>query len=97
MSAASQWQECVRRCPGSVFTAVERPASSATSDVTWTDAVIAAILERDTAVVALPNVHWTDGWRIDLQPISDTCRQAGALLCLDLTQSLGMPTYADAC
>jgi selenocysteine lyase/cysteine desulfurase len=57
--------------------------------------VIAAILERDTAVVALPNVHWTDGWRIHLEPISDTCRQVGALLCLDLTQSLGMLTYAD--
>jgi hypothetical protein len=44
----------------------------------------------ETAVVALPNVHWTDGWFLDLELIAESCRRAGAMLCLDLTQSLGV-------
>eukprot|EP00802_Teleaulax_amphioxeia_P021008 Tamp_21329.p1 GENE.Tamp_21329~~Tamp_21329.p1 ORF type:complete len:241 (-),score=26.85 Tamp_21329:427-1125(-) len=87
-SNVMQWQACVERCPGSVFTVVDRPTVG--SEAGWTDDVVAAILARDTAVVALPNVHWTDGWALHLETISETCRQAGALLCLDLTQSLGV-------
>ena len=37
------------------------------------------------ASTALPNVHWTDGWFLDLAVIADACRHVGALLCLDLT------------
>jgi selenocysteine lyase/cysteine desulfurase len=42
---------------------------------------------------ALPNVHWTDGWALDLEIISETCHKIGALLCLDLTQSLGVVPF----
>ena len=57
-------------------------------DNDWTTAVLAA-LTTNVAVVALPNVHWTSGGRLDLVSIGRACREIGASLVLDLTQSLG--------
>ena len=53
-----------------------------------TQAVLAAIDERCT-VAALPNVLWTTGTRLDLVAIGARCREVGAALVLDLTQSAG--------
>ena len=76
------WRE-VARTTGASLVTVARPA-----DDDWSRAVFAAIDER-TAVVALPHCHWTDGARLDLVRIGARCREAGALLVLDLTQSAG--------
>ena len=76
------WREAARTTGASLVT-VARPA-----DDDWSRAVFAAIDER-TAVVALPHCHWTDGARLDLVRIGARCREAGALLVLDLTQSAG--------
>lgn len=54
----------------------------------WTPGVLEAISER-TAVVALPNCHWTDGTIVDLVAVGRRCREIGAALALDLTQSAG--------
>ncbi len=54
----------------------------------WTAAVLKS-LTADVAVAALPHVQWTSGGRLDLVPIGQACRQLGAALVLDLTQSLG--------
>lgn len=54
----------------------------------WTDAVLDAI-GSDTAIVAVPNCHWADGRLVDLVAVSAKCREFGAALVLDLTQSLG--------
>jgi selenocysteine lyase/cysteine desulfurase len=54
----------------------------------WTAAVLDALTD-DVAVAALPNVQWTSGGRLDLVRIGEACRQLGAALVLDLTQSLG--------
>ena len=54
----------------------------------WTPGVLEAITER-TAVVALPHCHWTDGTIVDLPAVSRRCKQVGAALALDLTQSAG--------
>jgi selenocysteine lyase/cysteine desulfurase len=62
---------------------VERP-----SDHDWTAAVLDAIDAR-CAVVAVPQVHWTDGARIDLFEVAARCRTVGAQLVLDLAQSAG--------
>src|ERR1035441_904832 len=43
----------------------------------------------DMAIAALPHVHWTSGGRLDLVRIGEACRNLGAALALDLTQSLG--------
>jgi selenocysteine lyase/cysteine desulfurase len=53
-----------------------------------TAAVLDALDER-AAVAALPNVLWTNGARLDLVAIGARCREVGAALVLDLTQSAG--------
>ncbi len=76
------WRETARE-RGAELVTVQRPP-----DGDWTEAVATAIDER-TGVVALPHCHWTDGSLIDLEGIGARCRDAGAALVLDLTQSLG--------
>jgi selenocysteine lyase/cysteine desulfurase len=53
-----------------------------------TDSVLSAI-DHDTAVVAVPNCHWTDGRVIDLEAVSARTRAVGAALVIDASQSLG--------
>jgi selenocysteine lyase/cysteine desulfurase len=54
----------------------------------WTPRILDAINEN-TAIVALPHCHWTDGSLIDLEAVGRQCRQVGAALVVDLTQSIG--------
>lgn len=54
----------------------------------WNERLLEAI-DRDTALVALGNVHWTDGTRFDLEAIGARAREVGALLVIDGTQSVG--------
>lgn len=54
----------------------------------WNSRIIAAI-DVDTALVALPHVHWTDGTRFDLVEIGRRAREVGAALVVDGTQSVG--------
>lgn len=54
----------------------------------WTEAVLDAI-GGDTAIVAVPHCHWADGRLVDLVAVGAKCREFGAALVLDLTQSLG--------
>lgn len=56
---------------------------------TWTDAVLASLDER-VAVAAVPNVQWTDGALLDLVRIAARCREVGAALVVDASQSFGM-------
>lgn len=76
------WRE-VAETRGASLVTVPRP-----EDDDWTRAALDRIDER-TAVVALPHCHWTDGGRLDLVRIGARCREAGAALVLDLTQSAG--------
>jgi selenocysteine lyase/cysteine desulfurase len=68
---------------GAAVTTVATPA-----DGDWTAAVLPAI-RPGVRVVALSHCHWTNGGLLDLIEISAACRQIGALLALDVTQSLG--------
>jgi selenocysteine lyase/cysteine desulfurase len=54
-----------------------------------TEAVLLA-LDEGCRIAALPQVRWTDGRRLDLVSIGARCREVGAALVLDLTQSLGV-------
>ncbi|WP_325065218.1 aminotransferase class V-fold PLP-dependent enzyme [Qipengyuania aquimaris] len=84
------WQELAQREGGEVI-AVRREAEAC-----WTAAVLDAI-DADTAIVALPHCHWADGRVVDLVTVGEKCRNVGAALVLDLTQSLGaMPVDFDA-
>lgn len=55
----------------------------------WTDAVLAAV-DADTAVVSVPNCHWTDGTLVDLVAVGERARAVGAALVVDASQSLGV-------
>jgi selenocysteine lyase/cysteine desulfurase len=77
------WQVLARRSGAQIRT-VKRG-----SDGTWTDAVLAAI-DRETAVVTVPNCHWTDGSLVDLRRVSQRARAVGAAFVIDASQSLGV-------
>ncbi|MBA3070004.1 MAG: aminotransferase class V-fold PLP-dependent enzyme [Hyphomonas sp.] len=47
----------------------------------------------DTGLVACAHVRWTDGARLDLVAIGARCREVGAALVLDLTQSCGAMSF----
>lgn len=57
-------------------------------DTLLSDALLAAI-GPETGIVATANIRWTDGALIDLVAIGRRCREVGAALVLDLTQSCG--------
>ena len=54
----------------------------------WTAVVLAAI-DDDTAVVAVPNYHWTDGTLVDLTSVGARARAVEAALIVDASQSFG--------
>jgi selenocysteine lyase/cysteine desulfurase len=65
-------------------------------DGDWTPSVVAAIDER-TAVVAVPQCHWTDGSLLDLVAVGRAARAVGATFVIDASQSLGaMPLEIEA-
>jgi selenocysteine lyase/cysteine desulfurase len=77
-----EWRAAAERSGARVVT-VPRP-----EDHDWT----AALLERvddSTAVVAVPNCHWTDGTLVDLVAVGEAAHSSGAALVVDAIQSLG--------
>ena len=76
------WRELAKRTGAEVVT-VPRHA-----DQDWTSAVLERVDGR-TAVVAVPNCHWTDGSILDLVRTGERARDVGAALVVDATQSLG--------
>ena len=54
----------------------------------WNQALLAAI-DDQTKLIALGNVHWTDGTLFKLAEISAKAKKHGALLIIDGTQSVG--------
>ena len=76
------WRELAKRTGATVVT-VPRPAGH-----DWTNAVLERVDEQ-TAVVAVPNCHWTDGSILDLVRTGERAREVGAALVVDATQSLG--------
>lgn len=77
------WREAAAAAGAEVIT-VPRPG-----DGDLTGAVLDA-LDGRTAVAALPNCHWADGALLDLVAVGARCRELGAALVLDVTQSAGV-------
>jgi selenocysteine lyase/cysteine desulfurase len=80
------WRRLAQRC-GCEIRAVAPPDSASRGEA-WNAALLDAIDDR-TALVALPQVHWTDGTRFDLERIGAACRAHGAAFVIDATQSVG--------
>jgi selenocysteine lyase/cysteine desulfurase len=76
------WRELASREGANLLT-VPRP-----EDSDWTHALVEEI-DANTAVVAAPNCHWTDGSLVDLARVGERVREVGAALVVDGIQSLG--------
>jgi selenocysteine lyase/cysteine desulfurase len=76
------WRELAKRRTGRLLTVRRHPESG------WTEALLQAI-DEETAVVSVPQCHWTDGSSIDLIRVGERAREVGAALVIDASQSLG--------
>jgi selenocysteine lyase/cysteine desulfurase len=54
----------------------------------WNARLLDAI-DKNTAVVGIEPLHWADGTLFDLEAVGTRCREVGAALIVDGTQSLG--------
>lgn len=73
---------------GASLEIVHRPTHTHEIGKEWNERILSAI-DNETAVVAIPNVHWADGTRFDLLGIRQRTNEVGALLVVDGTQSVG--------
>ena len=76
------WRELAERSGAKLIT-LPRP-----EDLDWGRALLGEI-DADTAVVAVPNCHWTDGSLVDLASVGERVREVEAALVVDAIQSLG--------
>jgi selenocysteine lyase/cysteine desulfurase len=83
------WREAAKET-GAIVKTISRP-----EDEDWTRALLEHINEN-TAVVAAPNCHWTNGGMIDLVKIGQRCRKMDAALVVDATQSIGAVPFSVA-
>jgi len=81
-SGVYTWRAATRPVGAEIVTVARRPGQS------WTEAILVVLDER-VAVVSVPNVHWTDGRLVDLAVVSTRCREIGARLVIDGSQSIG--------
>jgi selenocysteine lyase/cysteine desulfurase len=77
-----EWGELARRRGASVRTVTRE------SDEAWADSIIGAI-SPETAVVSVPNCHWTDGSYVDLASVAEAVHSVGAAFVIDASQSVG--------
>ena len=63
----------------------------------WNTRILESI-NRDTAFVVMASVHWMNGTKFDLEHIGSRCREVGAKLIVDGSQSVGaLPIDVEAC
>jgi selenocysteine lyase/cysteine desulfurase len=77
------WRRHARRHDAELVVVKREPGQ------TWADAVLDA-MDEHVAIVAVPNVHWTDGALVDLHALAPAIRDAGAAFVIDASQSLGV-------
>lgn len=82
------WKKSAEQSGAKVNMIKRIDATSGNGPVDWTSALLEHIRDQ-TAIVALPHCHWTDGALIDLEKVAKKIRAHGAKLVLDITQSGG--------
>ena len=90
-SAIYTWQRACK-ASGATLRIVNAPKTKGSRAVAWNEALVEAI-DRNTAVVIVPELHWTDGLRFDLTTISEKTKAVGARLIIDGTQSIGAKPF----
>lgn len=77
---------------GASLRVIVPPSTDGSRAAAWNDALLEAI-DRTTAVVVVPELHWTDGVRFDLHAVSARAKAVGARLVVDGTQSIGAKPF----
>jgi selenocysteine lyase/cysteine desulfurase len=81
------WQELAQQ-QGLELIKISPPTHLNERGKQWNENILNAI-DENTVMVAIGNVHWADGTRFDLKRIRKATLEAGALLIIDGTQSVG--------
>lgn len=81
------WQE-IAKSNNAIIKIVYPPKSFANRGKAWNDAILQSIT-KDTAVIALSQVHWADGTLFDLKVIREKTKAVNAMMIVDGTQSVG--------
>jgi selenocysteine lyase/cysteine desulfurase len=81
---------------GAELRTIAPPEQEADRAQQWNERLLEAI-DCDTAVVALAQVHWTDGTLFDLASVGERCREVGAAFVIDGTQSVGALPFDVRC
>lgn len=71
------WRRKAADCGAAIHTVV--PPDTSIRGAAWNERILESI-DRSTAIVALPHVHWTDGTVFDLVAIGRRARAVGALI-----------------
>lgn len=71
---------------------VHKPAALTDRGARWNEQLLEAV-GPDTALVVASQVHWIYGTVFDLEALGRRCREQGALLAVDATQSVGVMPF----
>ena len=81
------WQKLAKKYNAKIKTIIA-PNSNTNRVKLWNEAILNAI-NSNTAVIAMGNIHWSNGSLFDLKTISKKAKQHNALLIIDGSQSVG--------
>jgi len=81
------WQKITKKT-GATLKIIAAPTDKIERGKRWNQSILSAI-NRKTALVAMPHVHWADGTLFDLKAIREKTKIHKALLIIDGTQSVG--------
>lgn len=70
------------------YKTIEKPDAMEERGKIWNERILNAI-DHETAMIVMPHIHWIYGVKFDLEAISKRCKEVGALLVVDGTQSVG--------
>lgn len=70
------------------YKTITKPQNLENCGKLWNEHILEGIT-TETAMVVIPHIHWIYGVKFDLETISKRCKEVGALLIIDGTQSVG--------
>lgn len=74
------------------YNTVAKPDTIENRGQLWNESILNSI-NQETAMVVMPHIHWIYGVKFDLAAISKRCKEVGALLIVDATQSVGAMAF----
>ncbi|WP_378181026.1 aminotransferase class V-fold PLP-dependent enzyme [Aquimarina sp. SS2-1] len=81
------WKEVAKR-KNAIIKIIYPPKNFDNRAELWNESILNAITDN-TAVIALPQVHWADGTLFDMKAIREKTNHVNAMMIIDGTQSVG--------